>query len=108
MKLPRDAFIAPGKLSHYLLVWREENDKSEFLAKAGYTAKDAKQLAEDLRSQLLPRDAELLDCGEYGDKYIIRGLLKGPNGRALSVVSICMIENATRRAKFVTLYPDKK
>ncbi len=94
MKLPQDAFIAPKKLTHYLLAWRDENDKSEFLAMAGYTAKDAKRLAEDLRSQLLPRDAELLDCGEYGNKYIIRGFLKGPNGRVLSVVSIWMIENA--------------
>ena len=107
MKLPQDALIAPKKISHYLLVWREENDKSGFLATAGYTSKDARQLAEDLRTQLLPGKAEQLDRGEYGGKYIIRGRLKGPNGRVLNVISVWMIENSTGRAKFVTLYPDK-
>jgi hypothetical protein len=107
MKLPPDTFIPPKKITHYLLTRRDEDDKSEFLARAGYTAETATRLQADLRSQLLPLDAEFLDGGEYGDKYIIRGSLKGPNGRVLRVVSIWMIENAGGRAKFVTLYPDK-
>ena len=107
MKLPDDTAIASKKLARYLLVWREEDDKSEFLSKAGYALQNAGQLEKDLRSQLLPLDAEFLDRGEYGVKYIIRGKLKGPNGRILRVVSIWMIENAGGAAKFVTLYPDK-
>ena len=107
MKLPDDAIIAPKKLTHFLLAWREENDKSGFLAKAGYAVENAKQLETDLRSQLLPLDAEFLDHDEYGDKYIIRGKLKGPNGRVLRVISIWMIEEIGGAAKFVTLYPDK-
>ena len=108
MKLPPDTSIARKKLTHFLLVWRDEDDKSAFLAKAGYTPENADRLEKDLRSQLLPLDAEFLDGGEYGDKYVIRGRLKGPNGSALRVVSIWMIEEATGKAKFVTLYPDKK
>jgi hypothetical protein len=107
MKLPDDTAIASKKLARYLLVWREEDDKSVFLSKAGYMLENAGQLEKDLRSQLLPLDAEFLDRGEYGIKYVIRGKLKGPNGRVLRVVSIWMIENAGGAAKFVTLYPDK-
>jgi hypothetical protein len=107
MKLPADSAIARNKLTHYLLIRREEHDKSLFLSKAGYALKDAEQLELDIRRQLLPLDAEFLDRGGYGIKYIIRGKLKGPNGRVLRVVSIWMIENAGGSAKFVTLYPDK-
>lgn len=94
-------------MTHDLLVWRQEDDKSAFLATAGYTLDTADQLLADLRSQLLPLEAELLDAGEYGNKYLIHGGLKGPNGRVLRVVSVWMIEEATGKAKFVTLYPDK-
>ncbi len=107
MKLPQDTSIASKKLTHYLLAWREENDKSAFLMTAGYTSKDAKRLEADLRNQLLPLDAKLADRDEYGDKYLIRGRLEGPNGRALRVVSIWMFEKAGGKWKFLTLYPDK-
>jgi hypothetical protein len=61
----------------------------------------------DLRTQLLPLDAELFDQTEYGIKYRIRGALTGPNGRVLRVLIIWMKEDATGETKFVTLFPDK-
>jgi len=36
MNLPRDVVIAEEKLIGYLLVWRARNDKSGYLARAGY------------------------------------------------------------------------
>ena len=36
MKLPADAVIATEKITQYLLVKRPENDKSHYLASAGY------------------------------------------------------------------------
>jgi hypothetical protein len=106
MKLPQDSEIASIKITQYLLKSREEDDKSKFLARAGYTAAHAEQLLGDLRG-LLMADAEFVQVTDYGDKYRIRGILKGPNGRTLLVVSIWMIERATGQTKFVTLYPDK-
>ena len=105
MKLPADALIAPEKISGYLLRWRPEDDKSAFLARAGYTAEHAEQLRRDIRSQLLPLDAEFLEPTEYGPKYLIRGSLHGPNGVALHVVTIWMTEEASQQTKFITLYP---
>ena len=107
MKLPVDTLIARRKVTDYLLAWRLEDDKSAFLARAGYAPQMPDRLLADLRAQLLPLEARLLEKDEYGAKYEIRGKLSGPNGRPLRVVSIWMIEDATGKAKFVTLYPDK-
>ncbi|MEP6664246.1 MAG: DUF6883 domain-containing protein [Verrucomicrobiota bacterium] len=106
MKLPADSEIARLKMTHYLLKLRDEDDKSQFLALAGYTLAHVDKLFEDLRA-LLERDAEFIQTTEYGDKYRIHGRLIGPNGRQLSVTTIWMTEEATGRTKFVTLYPDK-
>jgi hypothetical protein len=106
MKLPADSEIARAKVTHYLLKLRDEDDKSQFLAQAGYTAAHAEQLLRDLRG-LLATDAEFVQATDYGDKYQICGTLNGSNGRKLRVTSIWMIERATGKTKFVTLYPDK-
>jgi hypothetical protein len=108
MKLPADTVIARRKLDEYLLRHRDEDDKSGFLALAGYTPENADQLMNDLRTQLLPLDAEFFDQTEYGLKYQIRGTLTGPNELVLRVVSIWMKEDATGETKFVTLFPDKR
>jgi hypothetical protein len=57
MRLSRDATIAPVKLTKYLLVWREVDDKSKFLAQAGYIQENWQQLEADLRNQILPLEA---------------------------------------------------
>jgi len=106
MKLPADSEIARIKVTHYLLKLRDEDDKSKFLSLAGYTLAHADKLLEDLRG-LLDDAAEFIQATEYGDKYLIRGKLTGPNGRRLRVASVWMTEEATGRTKFVTLIPDK-
>jgi hypothetical protein len=58
MKIPADSFIDPRKISHYLLRPLEESDKSEFLADAGYDLTGSQRLLDDIRTQLLPLDAE--------------------------------------------------
>jgi hypothetical protein len=107
VKLPENTVIAPEKLLYYLLVPRPADDKSKFLAIAGYTRADWQALERDLRQQLLPMDAEEVERTKYGTIYEIRGNLHGPNGRVLSVVTIWMTEIATGQTKFVTLYPAK-
>jgi hypothetical protein len=108
MKLPADAIIATRKITEYLLRWRPEDDKSAFLAQAGYTVETCERLMTDIREQLLTLEAELVEETEYGPKYLIRGELVGPNERPLRVVSIWMTDDATDETKFVTLYPDKR
>lgn len=105
MQLPRDATIAPAKLGSYLLKPREDHDKAGFLALAGYRAADAARLEADIRAQVLCCPAEPAGNNPYGEKFIIRARLTGPNGRTYPVISIWMVEKATGITKFITLYP---
>ncbi|MDJ0731597.1 MAG: hypothetical protein QNJ33_16570 [Crocosphaera sp.] len=68
MKLPEDTIIAEAKITKYLLRWKPEDDKSRFLAQAGYTMTTAKQLQRDLRQQMLPLDAVYTETNRFGDK----------------------------------------
>ena len=105
MRLPPHSLIAPSKLHSYLLKWRRRNDKSGWLARAGYTQENWRLLEHDLRTQLLPLSAKPIDSTEYGQMYEIKGNLIGPNGVALRVCSVWITEKETKQTKFVTLYP---
>ena len=61
----------------------------------------------DIREQLMPLEAELIENTDYGAKFSLAGVLTGPNRQALRVVTIWMTEEATGQTKFITLYPDK-
>jgi hypothetical protein len=75
VKLPENTVIAPEKLFRYLLVPRPADDKSKFLAIAGYTRANWQALERNLRQQLLPMDAEEVERTKYGTVYEIRGNL---------------------------------
>lgn len=107
MKLPTDALIATDKLTRYLLVLQARGDKSAFLAGAGYTIDNADQLLRDLREQILPLDATVLESNKFGQYSEIRGRLTGPNGVVLTVRTIWMTEHLSGITKFVTLIPDR-
>ena len=107
MKLPANAIISERKVKEYLLSYRKRNDKSKWLAKAGYDSKNWKKLQHDIRIQLLTRKAVLIQVNEYGDVYEIKGKLNGPNGYSLQVRSIWMNESETEITKFITMYPLK-
>ncbi len=107
MKLPADSLIAREKLADYLLRSREDHDKAGFLALAGYKAADVEKLESDLRTQILPLEATAAGATPYGEKFVILGPLRGPNGRVLNVFSVWMLEKATGLTKFITLYPNR-
>jgi len=107
VKLPSDTVIAPEKLTRYLLVKRTFDDKSQFLRQAGYTLDNWEQLEQDLRLQVLPHDATLIEQTVYGNIFEIRSALTGPNGKTLFVNTIWMNEFRSGVTKFITLYPDK-
>lgn len=101
-----DAIIAEEKLTNYLLVLLPKDDKSRFLAQAGYTLNNWQQLEQDLRTQVLTQPAKLIETNRYGKKYLIRACLRGPNQVELRVRTIWMVTNGITR--FVTLVPDKE
>lgn len=91
----------------YLLLPREENDKSKFLASAGYTLANWEVLEHDLHQLIQTSEVSDIKTSPYGIKYEIRDVLNGPNGRKLRVVTIWIQIATTEDIRFVTLFPDR-
>ena len=88
MELTESVIILQDKLVRYLLISREENDKSKFLASAGYTLANYALLEHDLRRPIENHEVSNVETSPYGIKYEVRGTLNGPNGQALHLVTI--------------------
>jgi hypothetical protein len=109
MKIPNDAIIQESKLTHYLLVHREKNDKSKFLAQGGFTDENPQDLESAIRQLISSYDAVEDTRNEYGDLFRVEGDLMGINGRILGVLSIWMIQSSVDNVfRFVTLKPARK
>jgi hypothetical protein len=108
VKLPEQVVIAQDKLLRYLLLPREENDKSRFLAAAGYTLATWEVLEHDLRELAKSQAVSELETSVYGIKYMVRGTLNGPSGRRLHVMTVWITLAATGETRFVTLFPDRE
>jgi hypothetical protein len=108
VKIPPDAIIPLEKLAAYLLVAREWDDKSKFLAQAGFTRENPHLLLAAIRE--LAATAEAVEDGtnEYGTFLRAEGTLIGPNGRELAVVTIWLHSRTDARVRFVTLKPWKE
>jgi len=107
VKLPEDVIISREKLLRYLLLPREVNDKSQFLSQAGYSYVNWNQLRSDLYELITKNEIENTTSSPYGTKYTVRGILTGPNGRQLHVVTVWITLKATNKTRFVTLFPGK-
>ena len=88
MRIPSDAIISPEKITRYLLVPRPWDDKSQFLARAGFAADDPDKLEFAIRRLTEKSEATGDGENEYGTFYRIVGELDGPIGVSLSVVVI--------------------
>lgn len=103
--LSQNAIIAPEKLTKYLLVLLPKDDKSKFLALAGYTLTNWQQLEKDLKVQVLSQPAEFCETNRFGKKYIIRTKLRGRNSIELNILTVWIVAKGVTR--LVTLVPDK-
>ena len=61
MKIPADAIIPDEKLTRYLLVYKVRNDKSKFLAQAGFTQENPEALRAAISS--LAESVEAVEDG---------------------------------------------
>lgn len=107
MRIPADAVISEEKLTRYLLVERPWDDKSRFLAQAGFTEQNPGALRQAIR--LLAASVEAVEDGdnEYGLFLRVEGELVGPTG-SLAVVLIWMWRRADGTIRFVTLKPSRE
>lgn len=108
MKLPDEVIIPQDKLLRYLLLPRVENDKSQFLASAGYTLANWELLEQDLHQLIKSYEVSEIETSPYGIKYEVPGTLIGPNGRTLQVMTIWIKLEATGKTRLVTLFPARE
>jgi len=104
MRIPVDASIAPEKVRDYLLVEQERSDKSRFLAVAGFTQTNWRELEGAIRALAGSEDAQRGQTTPHGTKWIIDGIITGPNGRPRSV-RLIWLEEPSGSFRFVTLVP---
>lgn len=105
MRIPPDAIIPREKLTKYLLVPREWDDKSRFLGRAGFTPGNPDDLEAAIRR--LTADVDAIEDGtnEYGVFYRIDGEICGSNETALRVALIWLQWITDGSFHFVTLKP---
>ncbi len=107
MLIPKDAIIADEKLTRYLLVPRLWDDKSGFLAQAGFMLDTWTDLLQAIRRLADSVEAEDAGGNEYGRFYRVEGPLVGPGG-ALRVKLIWVQRAVDGKYYFVTLVPSKE
>ncbi len=107
MKIPEGAAIPEDKFIKYLLIKREFDDKSKFLHSAGFTLENYYILIQELR-RLIGREEAIKESeNAYGIFYSVIGMLSGPQGRKLHVVTIWLHKKVDGAFQFVTLKPFK-
>jgi hypothetical protein len=108
VRIPEDAVISEDKITRYLLVQQARNDKSKFLAQAGFTQDNPDALRTAI--QMLAGAIEAVEDrnNEYGTFYQVVGELVGTNGVNLLVVTIWLQRQVDGKFQFVTLKPLKE
>ncbi|WP_017292712.1 DUF6883 domain-containing protein [Geminocystis herdmanii] len=108
MKLGENIIIPTAKITQYLLIYREQDDKSKFLAQAGFTLTNPEQLKSAIIQLTKDYDAIEDKVNEYGIFYQVSGELKGINNYNLSVITIWLKRKIDDQIQFITLKPKKE
>jgi len=108
VRIPEDLIIPDAKITHYLLVQKARNDKSKFLAQAGFTQENSEVLKVAIQRQAVASEAVEDRSNEYGTFYQVEGDLVGANGANLSVVTVWLQRQIDGKFQFVTLKPRKE
>ena len=106
----KEGLVAPEKVRDYLLS-REHpvgRFKAVFFLSLGYAREQWSLLAEDLRKHAAEGFVGEGTTGPYGTKYVVRGTLRGPNGRRADVLAVWIVRRGENAPRFVTAYPGGK
>ena len=106
--MPQDAIIPDDQISNYLLKYRDKDDKSKFLAQAGFTEDNPEKLKLAILQLMETVDPIEDITNEYGTFYRIEGELIAVNQRNLSVVTVWLKRKIDNQFQFVTLKPKKE
>jgi len=57
---------------------------------------------------LLKGDAQEKDVTEYGNKYEIRGIITGPSGLSVEIVTVWIILKGEKHPRFISADPGER
>ena len=111
MKLPRadGAICDATKVRDYLLS-REHpigRAKARFFESLGYSRHEWDVLRAGLMALAATGDAVPGAVSAFGQPYAVRGILRGPSGRAAPVATVWMVRSGEDVPRFVTAYPSE-
>ena len=112
MKVPNveNAIIADSKVRDYLLSFEHPvgRSKAAFFTSFGFVRDQWELLREQLLVLARASEAELGEKIEFGQKYVVRGMIQGPNGRTL-IKTVWIVKSDGAAPEFVTAFPgDRK
>ena len=109
MKLPNAerAIVDERKVREYLLSKSHPigRFKAAFLARAGFDASNWVDLSDALLDLARSGEAILGETNEYGQKYVISGILEGPSGSLLQVTTVWILPTPDALPRLVTVFP---
>lgn len=109
MKLPsaERAIIEPAKVRDYLLSLEHPvgRAKARFFGALAFTRDAWPELQDALALLARTGEAELGLPTSFGQKYVVRGTIQGPTGRAAAVVTVWTVLVGEDVPRLVTAYP---
>jgi hypothetical protein len=111
VKLPcaEHAVCDAAKVQDYLLS-REHpvgRSKARFFEALGFARADWQALRSALLQLGRDGEAELGTVSVFGQKYAVRGIIRGPSGATASVVTVWIILTGETLPRFVTAHPER-
>ena len=102
------AFVSEPKLRQYLLSDTHPvgRFKAAFFRSLGYSVDAADDLKEALVA-LLANEVTEVSENAYGTKYVVPGVVTGPNGTSRALVTVWIILSEEQSPRFVTAYPEE-
>jgi hypothetical protein len=79
--------------------------KASFFFSLGFRREEYLELANAIQRLAQMAEAIPSDRSIYGQKYIVRGTITGPNGRSAILETVWIVLNSAPRPRFVTAYP---
>lgn len=109
MRLPdvERAFVDAAKIHDYLLSNSHPvgRFKAAFFVALGYSAADWEVFAADLKRHAMDNEALATELSEYGQKFEVRGMIKGPAGKGAVLVAVWIVLCGEDFPRFVTAFP---
>ncbi len=109
MKLPNsgNAIIPESKITDYLLDLEHPigRGKAIFFLRCGFNLMEWWGLADALKAHALTAEITKHEKTEFGQRYILEGVMETPSGRTPQIRSVWIVLHGTSNPQLVSAYP---